>query len=381
MAEFSLDLENIENEVKATIKNEEEKNSQNVEIQKKADENAIAIFEADLNNPSVRQKFLKPLDEFGLSTIQRSQNRNNLLSTRFVDLSKSGDDAGEIGEKLSELDIQIKDLDPSALDFAKTGFLGGIFNPIRRYFKRYEKAETAISNIIKSLELGSKMLHNDNTTLMAEESHLRDLTNKLIKDIELGKMMDASIEAQIKKAELDEVDPAKITFVREEILFPLRQRVMDIQNMIVVNQQSIISLNVICRNNKELIRGVDRAKNVTITALRTGVMVASALYNQKIVMKKIQTLNENTENIIASTSNMLRDQGSEIQRQSMETMIDPEVLKTSFANALSALEDISKYKQEALPKMQQSIDLFYELAQEGQKAVDKIETADSTLLN
>ena len=102
--------------------------------------------------------------------------------------------------------------------------------------------------------------------------------------------MDNSIEAQIQKAELESVEEDKINFVREEILFPLRQKVMDLQQMIVINQQGIISLNVIRRNNKELIRGVTRAKNVTITALRTGAMVASALYDQKITMDKIKIL-------------------------------------------------------------------------------------------
>jgi uncharacterized protein YaaN involved in tellurite resistance len=269
--------------------------------------------------------------------------------------------------------MQMKDLDPGLLDFTKKGFLGNIFNPVRRYFNRYQKAETAIANIIKSLDIGSKTLQNDNTTLIAEESHLRDLTKKLMKDIELGKMMDESIEVQVRKAELDDVEEAKISIVREEILFPLRQRVMDMQQMIVINQQGIVSLNVIRRNNKELIRGVERAKNVTITALRTGVMVASALYNQKIVMEKIKMLNENTESIIESTSRMLHEQGSEIQKASMETMISPEVLKISFNDDMAAIEDVSKYKEQVLPKMQESINLFYEMAQEGQKVVDKIE--------
>ena len=42
---------------------------------------------------------------------------------------------------------------------------------------------------------------------------------------------------------------------------------MDMQQMIVVNQQGIIAIEVIRRNNKELIRGVDRAKNVTIFSI------------------------------------------------------------------------------------------------------------------
>ena len=134
--------------------------------------------------------------------------------------------------------------------------------------------------------------------------------------------------------------------------------------MIVVNEQGIISLNVVRRNNKELIRGVTRAKNVTVTALRNGVMVASALYNQKIVIDKIKTLNETTEQVIESTSRMLREQGNEIQKQSMETMISPEVLKASFADAL--------------PQMQETIATFSQMAEDGQKVIDKIEVGNNT---
>ncbi|MDR0912490.1 MAG: toxic anion resistance protein, partial [Methanobrevibacter sp.] len=300
---------------------------------------------------------------------------------RFKDFDKQGGESKEVGDKLSELEIQIKDLDPTPLDFTKKGILGNLFNPIRKYFKKYEKAQGAIDNIVKSLDMGAKTLQNDNTTLQSEEDHLRALTKKLMKDIELGKMMDSSIEVQIKKAELEDVDEDKIQFVREEVLFPLRQRIMDMQQVIVVNQQGIISLNVVRRNNKELIRGVDRAKNVTITALRTGVMVAGALYNQRIVMDKLKMLNKTTEDIIASTSKMLNQQGKEIQKQSMETMLSPEVLKQSFTEAIGAIEDINKYKLEALPKMQQTINQFSEMAIEGQKVVDKIETSDNKLLN
>ena len=144
--------------------------------------------------------------------------------------------------------------------------------------------------------------------------------------------------------------------------------------MIVVNQQGIVSLNVIRRNNKELIRGVNRAKNVTVSALRTGVMVASALYDQKIVMEKINILNQTTENIIETTSHMLKEQGSEIQKHSAETMISPDVLKSAFSEAIQAIEDVSTYKTQALPQMKATIDLFSDMADDGQRVVDKIET-------
>ena len=272
--------------------------------------------------------------------------------------------------------FQLKDIDPSKVDFTKKGMLGDIFNPVRKYFSRYQKAETAISEILVSLDHSSKILQNDNTTLVSEENSLREVTNKLLADIELGKQMDESIEMQIQKAEIEGVDPEKINFVKEEVLFPLRQRIMDMQQMIVINQQGIVSLNVIRRNNKELIRGVNRAKHVTVTALRTGVMVASALYDQKLVMDKINILNETTSDIIESTSHMLREQGSQIQKSSAEAMIDPEILRNSFMEAIQAIEDVSTYKQEALPRMKETIVMFSNMADEGQKVVEKIETSN-----
>ena len=378
MAEFSLDVDGIKNDVEKSL-NEEKEKLEDSNLKTQAENNAVAIFDTDLNNPQERENILKPLDNFGLNEMSRSASRNEMLSTRFVDLTKGGKEADSIGEQLMELNKQMKDLDPSKVDFAKKGVLGNLMNPVRKYFAKYEKAEVAIADIVESLEKSSKVLQNDNTTLLNEENYLREVTNRLLADIELGKEMDASIEAQIQTAEIKGIDDEKIAFVKEEILFPLRQRIMDMQQMIVVNQQGIVSLNVIRRNNKELIRGVNRAKTVTVSALRTGIMVASALYDQKIVLDKITILNETTENIIENTSHMLKEQGSEIQKHSAETMISPEVLKSAFAEALQAINDVSTYKVNALPQMKETINLFSDMADEGQKVVNKIETGNKSI--
>lgn len=379
MAEFSLDVNEIQKEVEDSIKVEEEK-LENSNLKEKADENALAIFEVDLENPNQREAILRPIDKFGIADMNRSSSKNQLLTVRFADLSKTGGDADSIGVKLSDLNRQLKDLDPGKVDFTRSGILGSLLDPVRRYFEKYEKAETAITNIIGSLDHSRKVLENDNVTLLNEEEYLREVTNKLLASVELGKKMDDSIESQIESAELKGVEEEKITFVREEVLFPLRQRIMDMEQMIVVNQQGIVSLNVIRRNNKELIRGVNRAKNVTVSALRTGVMLASALYNQKIVMDKIKILNETTEEIIQSTSHMLREQGSQIQKQSAETMISPDVLKAAFDEAIAAINEVSVYKESALPKMKETINMFSTMAEEGQKVVDQIETNNNMLL-
>ena len=224
-----------------------------------------------------------------------------------------------------------------------------------------------------SLEKGKITLKNDNTTLEIEQQSLRDMTKKLSKEIELGILMDATIEKQISEAKARNEASEKIKFVTEEVLFPLRQRVMDMQQMIVVNQQGVMAIEVVIRNNKELMRGVERAKNVTISALKISVMVAGALYNQKIVLKKIEMLNETTNNLISNTSRMLKEQGLDIHKQSIEANISVDTLKTAFADVMWAMDSISNYKQEALPRMRDTIQQFKELAEKGEQQIQQLE--------
>lgn len=371
--DFSMqvaDPEEVKQEVALQVVSPPEEMSK---LKSQAEKNAEALMQIDLDSLSDKKSVVKSIETFGNETMRMSSQKNSLLSVQVGKLSQAGGDGGQVSKSLLDLHREIKDLDPSLVDFAKTGILGAIFNPIRAYFQRYEKAENVITDIVVSLDKGRVVLVNDNTTLELEENTLRELSKKIGKEIELGALMDASLTAQIEKAQEGAYDPDKIRFIQEEILFPLRQKVMDMQQMIVVNHQGVIAMELIRRNNKELIRGVDRAKTVTITALRTAVMVASALYNQRIVLKKIQLLNETTNNIIGSTSKMLREQGAEIQKESMQTGVSVDTLKAAFADLVASLEAISTYKQQALPVMKQTIETFQAMASEGEAQIRKLE--------
>ncbi|WP_159885357.1 toxic anion resistance protein [Paenibacillus puerhi] len=335
--------------------------------------NVSTILELDIDSLEKRKEILQSMDRFGMSTMTSSAEKNSLLQVSVGNLSKTGDEGGQVAKGLTELHLQLKDLDPSVVDFAKSGILGKFFNPLRSYFAKYQKADAVIADIIMSLDKGKSILKNDNTTLEFEQHALRELTKKLQKEIQLGVLMDEEIESRLEAAKLRQEPEEKIRFITEEVLFPLRQRVMDLQQMLVVNQQGIMAIEVVIRNNKELIRGVDRARNVTVSALKISVTVASALYNQSIVLKKIELLNQTTDNLISSTSKMLKNQGAAIQKQSLETSISVDTLKQAFTDVLSALDSISTYKQEALPRMRETINQFRELADDGEQQIQRLE--------
>ncbi|MBD2844867.1 toxic anion resistance protein [Paenibacillus sp. IB182496] len=343
------------------------------ELREQAASNVSTILAVDTESLEKRREIMQSIDQFGMRTMRSSSEKNKLLQVSVNNLSKSGDEGGQVAKDLMELNLQLKDLDPSVVDFAKSGFLGRLFNPLRRYFAKYQKADSVISDIIVSLDKGKVVLQNDNTTLELEQQAMRELTKRLEKEIQLGMLMDTEIEAQIEAAKARQEAEDKVRFITEEVLFPMRQRVMDLQQMMVVNQQGIMASEVVIRNNKELIRGVDRARTVTVTALRIAVTVASALYNQRIVLQKIELLNKTTDNLISGTSRMLKEQGVAIQKQAYEASVSVETLKQAFGDVISALDSISTYKQEALPKMRQTITEFRELADTGEEQIKRLE--------
>jgi len=360
----------IKSEVEEQVKPVSEEVAQ---LQAVAEKNVAEILTLDIDEFAKKKDILQSIESFGAASMKSSADKNSLLQVTVGKLSRDGDEGGVVAKGLMDLNRELKDLDPSLVDFTRTSIFGKLFNPVRDYFARYQKADSVIADIIVSLDKGKTTLKNDNTTLDIEQQSLRNLTKKLMKEVQLGTLMDELIETQIEAARARNEDPENVKFVTEEVLFPLRQRIMDMQQMIVVNQQGVMATELVIRNNKELMRGVERAKNVTISALKTSVMVAGALYNQKIVLKKIQMLNETTNNIICSTSQMLKEQGAEIQEQSMETGISVETLKTAFADVMEALDSISTYKQEALPKMRDTINQFKELAAKSEEQIQQLE--------
>ena len=350
-------------------------------IDNAASEKGAQIMAVDLDSVAERREILQAVENLGSDIAKQSAAKNEMLSRRMAQLSKEGGESGEIAKGLSDLSIKMRDLDPSAVDFAKGGTFGKFFNPVRRYFERYKTADAEIADIVQSLERGKATLKNDNVTLELEEDAMRNLTKQLNQQIEMANDLDEYLSKAVEHARADlNSDPERIKFVEEEIIFPLRQKILDFQQLLTVNQQGIVSMNIIRRNNLELMRAVDRAENVTVSALRVAVTVASALYNQRIVLDKVNMLNEATNSMITSTSRMLKEQGAEIQKNATEANISADTLKESFAETIQALEDISNYKQAALPRIKQTIQEFSAIAEEGQRYIDRLEARDQALI-
>lgn len=350
------------------------------QLTQQADDVVARILKTDVGDHAAQDKLKASVEAMGLNLQKEAARRSAMLKQPLQQLVKSGEEGGAVANSLIDLKMQVEDLDPAKFDLEPgwatrlLGYLPGIGTPLKRYFSRYQSASTAIDAIIRSLKAGQEQLKRDNITLAEDQKAMRALTIKLEQAVKLGQLIDQKLQDALATQVLE--SDTRHKFIAEELLFPLRQRIQDLQQQLLVNQQGFLTMEMIIRNNKELIRGVNRALNVTVSALQVAVTLALALANQKIVLEKVQAVSATTEQLIAGTAARLKTQGAEIQKQASGTMLNIEVLKTAFNDIRSALEDISRYRQEALPKMAQNIADMDRLALESEEQIKKVEHAE-----
>ena len=118
----------------------------------------------------------------------------------------------------------------------------------------------------------------DNAAIDVERSKLWDAMGKLEQMIHIARTLDQKLEDAA--LDLDHTDPAKAKAVRESALFYTRQRTQDLLTQMAVTVQGYLALDLVKKNNVELVKGVDRASTTTVAALRTAVTVAQAMTNQ-----------------------------------------------------------------------------------------------------
>ena len=353
------------------------------ELAQQAEDVVARVLSVKPNDQDARQQTVAAVEAMGAQLQTEAVRHSHMLKQPLAKLSQRSEDGGEVANALVDLKVKVEELDPGKIDLEAgwfTRLLGqipGVGTPLKRYFSRYESAATVIDAIIRSLKNGREQLKRDNITLVEDQKSMRALTHKLEQAIKLGQLIDQKLQQKLA-TDLLESDP-RYRFIQEELLFPLRQRIQDLQQQLLVNQQGVLTIEMIIRNNKELIRGVQRALNVTVNALQVAVTLAMALANQKIVLEKVQALSDTTSKLISGTAERLRQQGTEIHKQASSTQLNMDDLKRAFEDIRIAMEEISRYRLEALPKMAQRIVAMDELAAESEQTIRKLENAEEVV--
>ena len=326
---------------------------QRTQLDLKVDDFIAALVAADANSPEFGAK-VDQLTDMGRKEIAEAAGQSN----RFLDRPVRAMDAdGSVGTDLAELRRTIEDLDPGRRDnLLGPRKLFGIIpfgGKLRNYFDSYKSAQSHIAAILTRLAGGKDELLKDNAAIDVERRSLWAAMGRLEQMIHIARALDTGLEE--KAAQLDATDPAKAKAIRESALFYIRQRTQDLLTQMAVTVQGYLALDLVKKNNVELVKGVDRASTTTVSALRTAVTVAQALTNQKLVLQQITALNSTTADIIDSTGNLLKSQTAQIHAQAAASTIPIDTLKRAFQNIYDTMDTIDRFKLEALGSMKQTV--------------------------
>ncbi|WP_327593693.1 toxic anion resistance protein [Streptomyces chartreusis] len=281
---------------------------------------------------------------------------NRMLERTIRSLpDKGGDAQSQVAGSLVELRRVVEDLDPRDLPASKgRKFLsrlpGG--NMLRDHVAKYASAQGTLNKIVGSLRGGQDELRRDNAALQTERVRLWETMGKLQEYVVLTEALDSAVEQHIGQV----ADPQQADGLRADILFPVRQKHQDLLTQLAVCAQGYLAMDVVRRNNEELIKGVDRAATTTVSALRISVMLASALDNQKKVIEQVNALRGTTEDLIRGNAEMLATQSGEIQRIAADPAVGAETLRSAFQQIYRTLDTIDSYKVQATEAMAATVE-------------------------
>lgn len=308
-----------------------------------------------------------------------AETSNRLLKSPVRALQEGGvSKESKVGQTLMELRRTVEDLDPKQATGAKKWIERLPFTDrLTGYFKKYESAEKHLDAILHALRNGQDELSKDNAALNMEKQQLWDAMGRLNQYVYIAEKLDARVAARI--AELDKTDPDRAKALREDVLFYVRQKHQDLLTQLAVSIQNYLAIDIVMKNNIELIKGVDRASTTTVSALRTAVLVAQALNNQRLVLDQITALNQTTSTMIQRTSEMLRDNSIAIQEQAASATLGLEQLQAAFTNIYATMDAIDEFRVQALDGMAQTIGVLEGEVEKSRSYLDRAQRTDARL--
>lgn len=329
------------------------------ELRTKADAWVAELEQLQPNSPELSKK-IDEIGEVGAAELTASSGVSNRMLERPSSALAGSSGKSDVGaqakaaKSLSELRQTVVELTPNRADLEGKpvrkilGFIPG-GNKVQAYFDRYKTAQTQLDDITKSLASSQDELRKDNAAIEQERANLWTLMGDLTEYALLLGQLDEGLDRRL--AVLDTSDPQRANAFRSDVQFAVRQRRQDLLTQLAVSAQGYLAMDMVKQNNVELIKGVERARTTTLSALRTAVIVAEALTNQKLVLSQIQALNATTSDVIANNAAMLRQQSAAIQEQASTSTIDIAKLEQAFTDVFATMDSIDTFRGEAVKSM------------------------------
>ncbi|ADJ43289.1 toxic anion resistance family protein [Amycolatopsis mediterranei S699] len=257
---------------------------------------------------------------------------------------------------LASLRRTVAELDPAKLPLTGRKLLGvfPVAAGAKRALDRYRAANEPVNALVVDLRGRQDVLRRDNASIKGERERLWKVMGKLAEAAALAEAVDGAIEAQAGVFDL--TDPARANALRADVLYPIRQRHQDLLTQLAVSAQGYLALDLVRKNNDELIRGVERAVSTTVSALRVALLVSGALASQRDVLDEVAALQATTDGLIRANTELLDLQSAEIRRASSDPAVATETIRQSFDRIYASIDAIDGFRADAVRTMATTVE-------------------------
>lgn len=271
-------------------------------------------------------------------------------------------DTGYVGDLLSELVIQVKDLDVTKSSegglLNKIPFIKEAKHSLEKLKERYEKVEVQIDRIEGQLEKARMEMLKDinmfDTMYQKNLSYFKELQLYIAAgEQEIEKMRNETIPSLQAEAEKSG-DPMDAQMVRdfEDTVNRFEKKMYDLKLSKTIAIQSAPQIKLIQNNDKLLVDRIQTAVLNTIPVWKGQIVIALGLYKQEKALKLQQEVMDTTNELLRKNSEMLKTNIIETAKASEKGIVELDTLKKVNDDLIATIEETMKIQKEGREKRQ-----------------------------
>ena len=264
-------------------------------------------------------------------------------------------DSGYVGELMSDLVLKVKEVDVDGLDegfLDKLPFLKNASRAVKKFMQRYEKLEVQIDRIEQQLDQARMQMLKDITMFdgLYEKNleYFRELQIYIAAGEEKLKELQEITLPQLHAEATAKGDAMSAQVVRdfEDTVNRFEKKIHDLKLSKTVAIQTAPQIRLIQNNDKMLVDKIQTAILSTIPLWKSQIVIALGLHRQESVLKMQRSVSDATNTLLTKNAELLRQNSTEVAKESERGIVDLETLKKVNADLISTIEETIKIQQE-----------------------------------
>ncbi len=263
-------------------------------------------------------------------------------------------DAGEAGELLSELVVEIQGFDGEVSE--KKGFFQSMKKYMAKMTAKYNKVSANVDKIAETLEQHKRQMIKDVAMLDSlyetNKEYLKEISLYIIAGKEKIREIDEKVLPELQaKAEIskDQVDLQALQDVRD-FRTRFEKKLNDLMLTRMISIQMAPQIRMLQSSDTQLADKIQSSLMNSIPLWKNQIVISMGLSNTRAALGAQQKVTNMTNDLLKKNSEMLKQNSIEIARENERSIVDIETLKATNANLISTINEVLHIQDEGAAK-------------------------------